>query len=935
MTRYNLVTNPSFRDGLTGYAALNSATLEIDTDYAFYGANSLEVTKSLSSNSGVATTVPIPVVAGLPYAASVYVRLPNTIPAEEAANLMLTVEWRNSANTIVNSSESTVLSLTDDDNWARLSGVWVAPIGATVAYLRVTQTLAGTLGQRFLVDALLFEQNTYVGGYVDNLTQAEENVIVNKALTLPPDQVVSGMQLNADIMLNDLVLNTIDEFGTVWVCTNISGWYGQSSPEIPDIPRGTEDGSYDVSGRYQARVITVSGVFFPADTGASLSAARDRLVTAVNLVRKGGWLRTNEEPTKAAFVRLSGAPQIATVNARGRTEFTIGLRAGDPVKYHWNDSDPEGFSQFHLDAADDIGIVRNIGTADVTGIFTITGPAGAGTRIYNAATDETLTLVEALRGSGLTGTISTVSLTDNIVTLKTTAASHLIEGDEIVVSGAGLPFDTVDTTATVLGVSNVFPYTVSYAAVSDDWSEVSSGGSVALANNDVLEIDTYNRVVSFNGTNIGHRSKLETLTDWIKIAPGNNTIEFHDDVDLLDITNKSASGGIVTLTSKDIHYLIPGESVSIDFPEVVSLSKKSLASNVVTLTTAEPHGFSVGDKINVESTERATIDQKSATTTVATLRTVETNGVNVSDSVVVALPATATPIQKALTSNVATITTALKHGFSTGDSVTVDIPQTAAIVTKLLQNNQATLTTPIAHSFQLNDTVTVALPIVATISTKQKSGAQAIMTTSTAHGFSVGDSVVMALPASATITGSVVSAGYTNLYLVTITTDAAHGFALGDRITLNLTHADINASPVTITNRVATTTTCTLTHASGKGPVVGEKVTVSGVSSRYNGTFYVTAVTATTFTYANAGTAESSTASSGTFTNQTFIETYTGSKFVEQVPTSTTFTFHAFGQEVAATRSGLTGTIVNDTNVAFNGTKTLVSASNSQFAYNL
>ena len=1144
MTRVNLQRNPSFRAGLANYAPLNGAALSLTTDYAFYGDTAMVVTKTDDNNSGVTTTEAIPVVAGKPYAASVYVRLPQVLPAEELANLVLSIDWVNSAGTIVSTSQSVVFELEDDSTWVRLAGVWAAPAGATFAYVSVAQLVGGTAGERFLVDAFLFEQANYVGGYLDNLSQAEENKIVNKALSAPIPQVLNGLELNADVLVNDLVLNTIDESGVVWICTGIDGWYGQSAPELPNIARGTEDGSYDVSGRYAARVITVRGVFFPPSQEA-LGAARDRLVTAVNLVRKGGWLRTNEEPTKAAYIRLSGQPQIETVNARGRTEFSIGFRAGDPIKYHWNDADPEGYShnsvtdnrdeahgnlatnpsfeaygapsvittngitnpmfvgntgwslvsaagtwasdgllsvsdtatnmtllpyestataaapgevwtlsrvfsvplgypavtlrlaavpynsalasitpivygdtvtilpgeskrvivthpglgtdtagirqipylmegpetgrqlgmsdavnekapfasapfnggtpnsddavyswtgaanaststrsvtaqtkpvasmtmstdgstsvysstqwsssgtrsmrvspriagnityvflnggtslqvgKFYTvsvksrrktpatgtlhplsrtlgygtgssvatypirdqgpntagvyehritfqhavgklimlfngapgvtDSSNDlwwddllitevpsldspytagyfdgntvptadetytwdgvanasesryypgnsvVGTVNNIGTADVTGLFTLTGPLGAGSTIYNAATDETASTIKPLRGKGVVGTITTASISDNIATIKTSANHHLIEGDLILVTGAGLPFDTVGSPAVVLGASNVFPYTINYAVVSDDSAENPAVGQVQLARNDELTIDTYNRVVTFNGTSVGQRSKLETLTDWIKFAPGINTIEFFDKVDKLTVTSKAISGGVATLTTSDVHYLIPGEAITVSLGETVALLKKSLTNNVVTLTTSTPHGFSVGDKIAVASTELSTVDQKSATTTVATLHTVDPNGVSVTDTILVNLPASATPVNKELTSNIAKITTAQAHGFSAGDSVVVALPTTQAVNQKALTANQATLSTPTAHNYQIGDSITVALNTNASITLKAKSGTSAVMTTSTAHGFSSGDVVTMALPASAVL----------------------------------------------------------------------------------------------------------------------------------------------------------------------------------------
>ena len=74
-------------------------------------------------------------------------------------------------------------------------------------------------------------------------------------------------------------------------------------------------------------------------------------------------------------------PDIRTVNAQGRTNFSITFRAGDPIKYHWDDPDPQGYTRKYYDSNTSSQVLPNIGTADVTGVFTITGPVGAGTRI--------------------------------------------------------------------------------------------------------------------------------------------------------------------------------------------------------------------------------------------------------------------------------------------------------------------------------------------------------------------------------------------------------------------------------------------------------------------------------------------------------------------------------------------------------------------------
>jgi hypothetical protein len=178
---------------------------------------------------------------------------------------------------------------------------------------------------------------------IDPAAQSEENKLVNRALTKLPIPYISGLKLRSDIKLGDLVLNTIDENGVVWICTDIDGWWNLPDPEVPDLPRGWADGSYDARGRWAPRNITLTGTFLTQDP-SQVAVARDSLLRAATLVYRGDWLVVDEEPSKAAFVRLSGRPEINTVNARGRTDFSIGLRAADPVKYEYVEGQADNYS---------------------------------------------------------------------------------------------------------------------------------------------------------------------------------------------------------------------------------------------------------------------------------------------------------------------------------------------------------------------------------------------------------------------------------------------------------------------------------------------------------------------------------------------------------------------------------------------------------------
>jgi len=183
--------------------------------------------------------------------------------------------------------------------------------------------------------------------YTPNITK------LHRGLTpIYPDQdrLNFGPQLRSDIRLllpdnSYLNFNTVDADGNVWVISDIEGWWNIAEASIPDVERGFGDGSFEVSGRFLPRDLTLTGsILVTKNTRSEIdltsAEARDRLTLAFNLVKNGAFLIVDEDIYKrASFVRLSGRPNISTVNSRGRIDFSIGLRAVDPLKYEWVDSE--------------------------------------------------------------------------------------------------------------------------------------------------------------------------------------------------------------------------------------------------------------------------------------------------------------------------------------------------------------------------------------------------------------------------------------------------------------------------------------------------------------------------------------------------------------------------------------------------------------------
>jgi hypothetical protein len=242
------------------------------------------------------------------------------------------------------------------------------------------------------------------GAYNDGPSQGLETTAVDRTLIPLPPPIFTGMKLQSDVILGNLVFNRIDENNVIWVCTDIEGWWVHPDPDIPDVTRGWRDGSYDARGRWQARQITLTGSILSPDPSLS-PAARNTLIEATSLVYEGAWLKTVENPTRASYVRLSGRPNIASTTARGRIDFSIGLRAADPIKYSWNDADPDGYNLVTIPcknvatSQDGQESITNLGNISVPVFLEVTGPTVGDTTVINETTGEVLTVTGDLRTS--------------------------------------------------------------------------------------------------------------------------------------------------------------------------------------------------------------------------------------------------------------------------------------------------------------------------------------------------------------------------------------------------------------------------------------------------------------------------------------------------------------------------------------------------------
>lgn len=363
--------------------------------------------------------------------------------------------------------------------------------------------------------------------------QERENKLVRTALTKLPEPFLSGLKLDAEIEINGLTLNTIDANNVVWVVTDIDGWWNLPDSEIPDLPRGWGDGSYDAVGRWANRTITLTGAFMP-QSPEDAPAARNALMDALSPLVKtagAGYLVVTEDGTtkKAAKVRLSGTPLISSVNARGRHDFSIGLRAVDPIKYEFVDGDPDGYQVESL-TADVTGTasttINNVGNVAVPIIIETTAALNVSDSnnpptITNVTRDETLTIIqsantaskleidtynrEVLEVTYATRTVTGVSTDGEKATYTVNANHGLTVGDYVSVTGI-TPSSLNVTNAEVLEKT-----ALTFKVASTVTDTYTSGGSVesitAVAN---------------------ARAKIPVIVDYIYLNPGVNTITLQD-----------------------------------------------------------------------------------------------------------------------------------------------------------------------------------------------------------------------------------------------------------------------------------------------------------------------------------------------------------------------------------------------------------------------
>jgi subtilisin-like proprotein convertase family protein len=370
-----------------------------------------------------------------------------------------------------------------------------------------------------------------------------------------------------------------------------------------------------------------------------------------------------------------------------------------------------------------------------------------------------------------------------------------------------------------------------------------------------------------------------TYQDAVTPVTANGAVAFHAGEPLSSLFGQDPNG-IWTLEIQDTAQFKQGVlfNWSLDLlngdPPAPALTVNSITSTgtTATVTTASPHGFADGTKVVITgATEAAyngtyTITVLSPTSFTYTfggaLLPAATGNLStyqaVSTQVVTNIRQGTTPIVVSGISsinNTATVTTAVPHNFNAGETIVIDGATPNAyngtyVITQVVSPTQFRYTFAGAGVAASGSIVTFRL----------EAGNNVVVQTAQPHGYNTFDTINITGPNEAAYKGAyVITRTSPTTFIYTLrTVDPAVPPTLA---TGNL-FADRYSVSVPVAGAVTTVnTTATVTTASAHGYVTGDVVTITGATqAAYNGSFIVTVISPTRFTYSIPAAAPAPTA---------------------------------------------------------------------------
>lgn len=142
----NLLSDPSFEQGLSGWVAFGASTLEVSETFARTGTQSLRSSGRTQPYEGPSLRMESMVFAGLDYAFEVWVR---TEAGTHTFNA--TLKTRCAGQTDDEAAYNQIANRSIGESWAYLNGSFTAPSDCTLAELRV-YIEGPAAGESFFID---------------------------------------------------------------------------------------------------------------------------------------------------------------------------------------------------------------------------------------------------------------------------------------------------------------------------------------------------------------------------------------------------------------------------------------------------------------------------------------------------------------------------------------------------------------------------------------------------------------------------------------------------------------------------------------------------------------------------------------------------------------------------------------------------------------
>jgi len=475
-------------------------------------------------------------------------------------------------------STPTNTTFTFDADAATITPVAFKELSNGVATLRTTDPHNLSIGDRFTVAGVdsLFD-GTYTVASVPTSTS-----LTYTRTRVPPRSVVS-----ASLISNIATINTSDTHqfivGETVVVSGVGPAY-DGTFEITAVPSPTSF-SY-AKTRTNARDIEFIQMATPEAISVTMFEPHGFVVgepvniSGTTLTFNGGFnVASIDTPTTFGYTRQRATRRQVITKARSSNVATLttaqphGYVVGEQVFVNQVDSTYNGtYTITQLPSATTFSYA-NTGSDQVSTSLPQRGTVASASRklasiqlagnivtattreTHGAFIGETVTITGVSSELNGTYTVSAIPFLNVLEFAKTGANIPLIEypadeetgetPDVFVELSGSVPQIELDPPG-LAEVGGSLPLTAKSgtATVSSEIEETQSGGNIVKTNNvqftpglvgasavvqaDILEIDTKNREVAFNGEIEGARGRVDVLADFIKLAPGINELEFID-----------------------------------------------------------------------------------------------------------------------------------------------------------------------------------------------------------------------------------------------------------------------------------------------------------------------------------------------------------------------------------------------------------------------